>query len=116
MENLGIPDGGLVNATLNTSCSAVYSDGSQEEPRSLTVPFMTMSPNDYVHLVIRDARGAQVDYLPSSGRSDVLLDFQLPAMFLKSGTWTFSIEARLGDESNACLFAMTLTQWLDGGL
>ncbi|KAE8394406.1 hypothetical protein BDV23DRAFT_147114 [Aspergillus alliaceus] len=49
-----------------------------------------------------------VDYLPTSGRSDILLDFQIPTMFLKSGMWTFKVDARLGDKDNSCLFAMSL--------
>jgi hypothetical protein len=71
--------------------------------------------SDDAHLVIRNARGAQEDYLPSSGRGDVLLDFQIPTLFLKSGVWTFNVDARLGDESNTCVLAISLSQWLDGG-
>ena len=80
------------------------------------MPFKTTSFNDSAHLLIRDARGVQVDYLPSSGRSDVLLDFQIPTMFLKSGTWTFNVDVRLGDKNNTCAFAISLSQWLDGPL
>jgi hypothetical protein len=75
-----------------------------------------MSMNDLAHLLIRDERGAQVEHLLSSGRSDVLLDFQIPTMFLRSGTWTFGVDVRLGDEADTCVFAMSVTQWLDGGL
>lgn len=96
------------------SSSVVYPGGNSEESRSVTVPFKTTPFNDDAHLVIRDARGAQVDYLPSSGRSGVLLDFQIPTMFLKSGTWTFNVDARLGDKGNTCVFAISLSQWLDG--
>lgn len=28
--------------------------------------------------------------------------------------WTFKVDARAGDADNTCLFAMSLTQWLDG--
>ena len=98
------------------SSSVVYPGGNSEDSESVTVPFKTTSFNDYAHLVIRDARGAQVDYLPSSGRSDVLLDFQIPTMFLKSGTWTFNVDVRLGDKGNTCVFAISLSQWLDGAL
>jgi hypothetical protein len=96
------------------SSSVVYPGGNSEDSRSVTVPFKTTSFNDYAHLVIRDARGAQVDYLTSNGRSDVLLDFQIPTMFLKSGMWTFNVDIRLGDKSNTCVFAISLSQWLDG--
>lgn len=80
------------------------------------MPFKTTTFNDWTHLIIRDARGTQVDYLCSSGRSDILLAFQIPSMFVKSGMWTFKADARLGDKDNTCLFAMSVTQWLDGGL
>lgn len=30
--------------------------------------------------------------------------------------WTFKVDARLGDKDNTCLFAMSLTQWLEGGM
>jgi hypothetical protein len=80
------------------------------------MPLKTVLINELAHFIIRDSTGAQVDYLPSSGRGDILLDFQIPSMFLKSGMWTFKVDARLGDKDNSCLFAMSLTQWLDGGL
>ncbi|KAE9378764.1 hypothetical protein N431DRAFT_553141 [Stipitochalara longipes BDJ] len=115
-KELGLLDEGLINATLAVSSSVVYPDGNSEVSKPLTVPFKTTSFNDEAHLVIRDAHGAQVDYLPSSGRGDVLLDFQIPTMFLKSGTWTFNVDARLGDKGNTCVFAISASQWLDGAL
>jgi len=115
-KELGLLDDGLANATLIINMSVVYPDGKSEGPRSYTTPFKTVSFNDYAHLTIRDARGTQVEYLPSSGRGDALLDFQIPTVFVRSGTWTFDVEARLGDEGNACVFAMSLTQWLDGAM
>ena len=98
------------------SASAVYADGSHDNEDSTTGPLKTTPFNDLAHLTIRDARGVQVDYLPSSGRSDILLDFQIPTMFLRSGMWTYKVDARAGDVDNTCLFAMKLTQWLEGGL
>ncbi|KAL2808440.1 hypothetical protein BJX63DRAFT_439397 [Aspergillus granulosus] len=109
-------DEGLVNATLTVSSFAVYLDGSHDDEQSVIIPFKTTPFNDIAHLTIRDASGTQVDYMPSSDQSDVLLDFQIPTMFLKSGIWTFKVDARLGDKDNTCLFAMSLTQWLDGRL
>ena len=96
------------------SGSVVFPDGTYEDPRSVTTPLKTTPFNDIAHLMIRDASGTQVDYLPSSGGSDILLDFVIFAMFLKSGTWTFGVDARLGDKNNTCLFAMSMTQWLEG--
>ncbi|KAB8226950.1 uncharacterized protein BDW43DRAFT_304978 [Aspergillus alliaceus] len=116
MKELGLFDEGLIDATLSVSGSVVYPDGSYTEPRSLTMPLKTISINDAAHLIIRNSNGTQVDYLPTSGRSDILLDFQIPTMFLKSGMWTFKVDARLGDKDNSYLFAMSLPQCLDGGL
>lgn len=104
----------LTNATLVVSSSAVYPDGSRADPSAVTVPLRTMPLSDDAHFFIRDSHGAQVEYMPSSGRSDFLLDFQIPTMFVKSGMWTFNVETRLGDEANTCLFAMSVTQWLEG--
>ncbi|KAJ6029881.1 hypothetical protein N7460_010147 [Penicillium canescens] len=115
-KGLGLSDKGLIDATLPVNSSAVYRDGSYLEPKSLTMPLKTVLINDAAHFIIRDSTGAQVDYLPSSGRGDILLDFQIPSMFLKSGMRTFKVDARLGDKDNSCLFAKSLTQWLDGGL
>jgi hypothetical protein len=80
------------------------------------IPFKTMPYNDLAHLTIRNVSGVQVDYMPSSDRSDLLLDFQIPTIWLRSGMWTFKVDARAGDANNTCLFAMSLTQWLDGYL
>ncbi|RLM00577.1 hypothetical protein CFD26_108589 [Aspergillus turcosus] len=116
-KELALPDEGLVDATLSVSGSVVYADGSyDDDDRAVTLPFKTATLNDWAHLTIRGACGTQVDYLRSSGRSDILLDFQIPSMFVKSGMWTFKVDARLGDKDNTCLFAMSVTQWLDGGL
>ncbi|KAE8130663.1 hypothetical protein BDV38DRAFT_291788 [Aspergillus pseudotamarii] len=115
-KELALPDEGLVNATLKVSASAVYPDGSHGNEDSTTGPLKTTPFNDLAHLTIRNARGVQVDYMPSSDRSDILLDFQIPTMFLRSGMWTYKVDARVGDVDNTCLFAMTLTQWLEGGL
>ncbi|XRM46846.1 hypothetical protein ABZX51_009870 [Aspergillus tubingensis] len=115
-KELALPDEGLVNATLKVSASAVYSDGSHDDEHSTTGPLRTTSFNDLAHLTIRDARGVQVDYVPSSGRSDILLDFQILTMFLRTGMWTYKVDARAGDVDNTCLFALSMTQWLEGGL
>ncbi|KAL6232378.1 hypothetical protein BDW75DRAFT_217861 [Aspergillus navahoensis] len=115
-KELAFPDKGLVNATLKVSSSVVYADGSHDDERSVTFPLKTTPFNALAHLSIRDSRGVQVDYLPSSDSSDILVDFQFLPMFLRSGLWTFKVDARLGDEDNTCLFAMSLTQWLEGRL
>ncbi|KAH9223406.1 hypothetical protein DL95DRAFT_379365, partial [Leptodontidium sp. 2 PMI_412] len=86
-------DPGLTNATLEVSSSVTYPGGSSDSHASLTIPFKSMVFNDAAHLVIRDESGKQVEYLPSVGRGDVLLDFQIPTLFLRSGVWTFGVEA-----------------------
>lgn len=98
------------------SASAVYPDGSIDNEDSATGPLRTTPFNDLAHLTIRNTSGVQVDYVASSGRSDILLDFQFLTMFLRSGMWTFKVDARAGDQNNTCLFAMKLTQWLEGRL
>ncbi|KAL4742402.1 hypothetical protein BDV11DRAFT_211427 [Aspergillus similis] len=114
-KELALPDEGLVNATLKLSLSVVYADGTHDEEKSYTIPLKTTPFNSLAHLVIRDARGVQVDCMPSSG-GDILVDFQFIPMFLRTGMWTFKVDARLGDSANTCLFAMSLTQWLEGRL
>lgn len=113
-KELGLPDGPLADATLTVRGSAVYADGSIEDEQSVTLPLKTMPLSDEAHLAIRDASGSEVEYMSSSDRSDFLLDFQLPTLWLRSGRWTFKVDARLGDANNTCLFALALTQWLDG--
>jgi hypothetical protein len=98
------------------SGSVIYADGSHDDEESVTLPLKTMAFNDLARLTIRDARGVQVDYMPSSDRSDILLDFQIPTLWLRSGMWTFKVDARVGDVDNTCLFAMAMTQWLEGRL
>ncbi|RAH68025.1 uncharacterized protein BO66DRAFT_421893 [Aspergillus aculeatinus CBS 121060] len=115
-KELALPDEGLINATLKVSASAVYPDGSIDNEDSATGPLRTTPFDDLAHLTIRNTSGVQVDYMASSGRSDILLDFQFLTMFLRSGMWTFKVDARAGDQDNTCLFAMKLTQWLEGRL
>jgi hypothetical protein len=80
------------------------------------IPFKTMPYNDLAHLTICDVSRVQVDYMPSSDCSNLLLDFQIPIIWLRSGMWTFKVNARAGDANNTCLFAILLIQWLDGYL
>lgn len=54
--------------------------------------------------------------MPSTGPSEIVLDFQIITMFLKTGMWTLKVDARAGDVNNTCLFAGKMTQWLEGWL
>ncbi|KAF9891145.1 hypothetical protein FE257_005081 [Aspergillus nanangensis] len=93
-KELGLPDGPLTDATLTVRSSAVYADGSLADEDSLTLPLKTMLLSDESHLAIRDKSGGQVEYMSSSDRSDFILDFQFPVLWMRSGLWTFKVEAR----------------------
>lgn len=102
----------LTNATLSFTLSVVLEDGEREDPRTYTIPLRTRAFGDAAHVSIRNSKGEIVDYVTSSDRNDIVTDFSIPGVFLKTGTWTFEVEARL--EDGTCLFAMSLTQWLEG--
>lgn len=111
---LGLPDGPLTNATITLGSSADLVDGTQEERRTVTFPFQTRAIGDWEHIVIRDANGDQVDCLPSSGKSAVLVDMRIPSIFRKTGIWHFDVDIRAGDEKNTCLFAAKAITFLKG--
>ncbi|KAL4909360.1 hypothetical protein BDW74DRAFT_146434 [Aspergillus multicolor] len=105
----------LSNATITISTSAVYEDGTHEDEESYTIPLKSTGfGRAGGHLSIRDENGFEVEYLPRNGDSEIELEVLILAMFLESGWWTFRVDARLGDEHDTCLFAMKLTQWLEG--
>jgi hypothetical protein len=103
----------LMNATFTATSSAVYANGDIDEPMSITLPLRTSTYREDAHLAIRDADGSHVDYLTMGGPNDILLDLALPGWAMRSGQYTFEIDARLEDET--CLFAIALTQRLKGG-
>jgi hypothetical protein len=104
----------LTSATLTITSSAILSNGKHEDEKSYTVPLRTTAFADMAHLSIRNATGAYVEYLSSSGSNDILVDYFIPSMFLRTGTWTFKVVAELKDAT--CLFAIASTQWLEGRL
>lgn len=73
-----------------------------------------MAYNDNSHLAIRNSEGTHVEYLSPEGANDILLDMWILGMFIRKGEWTFGVEAEL--EDGRCLFALELTQFLDGSL
>jgi hypothetical protein len=101
----------FATASLSITLSAVLPEGKRENPKTYTIPLRTTAFGDVAHLSIRNAAGAYVDYLSSSGYNDILTDALIPGMFVRTGTWTFEAVARLGD--GTCLFAISLTQWLE---
>lgn len=104
-----------MNATLKAGSSAILQDGTSLDVRFITMPFKQHTFREFGHLFIRDKQD-NVDYLPSSGRGDIVFTFQIPVYFLKTGMWTFYVDARAGDEGNTCLFAGSVTQWLEGDM
>ncbi|KAI0190357.1 hypothetical protein EV127DRAFT_365058 [Xylaria flabelliformis] len=105
-------DNDPANATLSITLSVILENGEHEEPVTYAVPFRTTAFGEHAHISIREIGGSYVDYLTYGGRYDVLADYEIPGMFVKAGTWTFDIVASLEDET--CLFAFSLTQWLEG--
>ncbi|KAM4066416.1 hypothetical protein HRG_000520 [Hirsutella rhossiliensis] len=106
-------DKDLGTAKLSITLSVVLPDGQHEDPKTYTVPLCTTAFGDAAHLSIRNATGAYVDHL-GGGTNDILVDCAIPSVFLQTGTWTFETVASLDD--GTCLFAMSLTQWLEGRL
>jgi hypothetical protein len=75
------------------------------------VPFRTTPFGDLAHVSIRNATGAYVEHFDGDGRNDVLTDSMIPGMFVNTGMWTFEVVVNLEDER--CLFAVSVTQWLE---
>jgi hypothetical protein len=99
---------------LKISLSAEYPDGESDEPETYEIPLQAMAYNSQAHLAIRNDAGEHVDFLTTAGANDILLDMWLWGDWMRAGDWTFAIAAELEDGKN--LFALTLTQYLDGSL
>ncbi|KAK3325222.1 hypothetical protein B0H66DRAFT_114538 [Apodospora peruviana] len=115
-QKLHLEPSDVANATLSITLSAVLEEGNRkQEARTYTIPLRTAELAEEAHLGIRNATGAYVDYLTLKGRNDILTDNWIPGPFVETGTWTFEIVASLTkDKNEVCLFALTLTQWLEG--
>ncbi|KAI0382386.1 hypothetical protein F5Y04DRAFT_45399 [Hypomontagnella monticulosa] len=107
-----IKDFGLTTASVSMTLSVVRGEAKVEGPKTYTIPLRTTAFGDKAHISIRDAKGAYVDCLSSSGRSDIVTDYSIPGMFVHTGTWTFETMTNLMD--GTCLFTISLTQWLEG--
>jgi hypothetical protein len=105
------PDENLASATLSVTVSADLADGGRKEPSTTTIPLRS-NGNMNARISIFETYGSFVDHLTVGVRVDILGDARIPSIFVEKGTWTFEFVARSGD--GTCLFAMTLTQWLDG--
>lgn len=66
------------------------------------------------HLAIRHSEGAPVDRMTAVGDNDILLDMWVLGMFIRKGDCTISVAAEL--PYGRCLFALSLTQYVEGGL
>ncbi|KAF1836711.1 hypothetical protein BDW02DRAFT_566801 [Decorospora gaudefroyi] len=101
----------LATATLTITSSAVLADGTHLAPQSYTVPFRTTAFADSAHISIRNRTGSYVEHFDGTGTNDILSDYWIPGMWLQTGMWTFEVVVKLGD--GKCLFAISLTQWLE---
>ncbi|KAI1125968.1 hypothetical protein F5Y10DRAFT_220863 [Nemania abortiva] len=105
----------LSNATASLTMTADLDSGKHDGPITYTVPFRTTPLGQPGLITIRNVyEGTEVDYLTYDTLHDVLVYCMIPKMFVRSGTYTFEIVTRLEDET--CIFAYTLTQWLEGDL
>lgn len=103
----------LSNATITINTSAKLSNGDVDSGPPLVFPLKTIARSSLIgHFAIRDEDGRYVDHLTVEGQNDLLADNVFMGMFTKPGEYTFEVVARLHDET--CLFAVSLTQWLDG--
>jgi len=104
----------LTNVTVTLSLSADLPDGTHEDERHYTAPLRSTDGPSGAHVFIRNEKGLFVEHLSSSGSHDIVTDCILPSIYIKAGTWTWKLVARLEDET--CLFAVALTQWMDGNM
>jgi hypothetical protein len=106
-----ITDSDLAQATLSVTTSATYPDGRSDEPETYTMP-LTTAYTTMMHLTIRDSEGAQAEYLTNGWNNDIVFDMWILGMFVCTGTFTVEIAAELAD--GRTLFALSLTQFLEG--
>ena len=102
----------LANATLSITISANLDNGDVQEPVTYPIPFHTKAWGSNGYISIRETGGPYVDHMAYDGYYDVLADCRLLSFFVRPGTWTFEVVAKLEDDT--CLFALSLTQWLPG--
>lgn len=107
---------GLEQAQLRITVSAELVAGDLLEPMVYTIPLTTFAIDDIAHITIR-YRGGKFGGPLQPGINEILTDYWFPAMFLKTGQYTFKIEAFLlgeGPEEDKYLFAFQVSQWLSG--
>ncbi|KAJ8128591.1 hypothetical protein O1611_g5043 [Lasiodiplodia mahajangana] len=104
----------LANATASLTVSAILESGKHEDPITYTAPFRTTPLALGGHISIHEMGGSEVDYLTYDTLHDILVYYQAPSMFVKTGMYTFEIVTRL--EDGTCIFAYSVTQWLKGDM
>ncbi|KAM0691516.1 hypothetical protein Q7P36_010287 [Cladosporium allicinum] len=104
-----VTDSDLAHATISISILDTCPDG---ETKTVTRPLQTTAFDEMTHLTIRDSEGTTVKHLVARGSNDILIDTWIIGMFVTTGQWTFEIAAELAD--GRTLFALTLTQFLEG--
>ncbi|KAH7337908.1 hypothetical protein BKA66DRAFT_435375 [Pyrenochaeta sp. MPI-SDFR-AT-0127] len=102
----------LANATVKISLCVVLPSGKELPPREYTIPLRTIAFQTFAHVSIRDTTGNYMAHLTAGNMNDILTDYMIPAMFIERGTWNFGVLAEL--EDGRYLFAIELTQWLEG--
>ncbi|KAI1400671.1 hypothetical protein F4819DRAFT_487364 [Hypoxylon fuscum] len=60
-----------------TTLSITLSEGKHEGPKTYTVPLRTTAFADVAHLSVRNATGAYVDHINSSGCNDILTNYTI---------------------------------------
>ncbi|KAK9777023.1 hypothetical protein AB5N19_07615 [Seiridium cardinale] len=87
---------GLDHADLKVTSEAKFQSGGEEEPITYTVPLRMTSFRRQAHLSIRNSEGQYIESLGPE-QKDVLTDYAIPGLWLRSGLWTFTTEAVLLD-------------------
>lgn len=109
---------GLEQAQLRITVSAELAAGDLLEPAVYTIPLTTFAIDDIAHITIR-YRGGKFGGPLQPGINEILTDNWFLAMFLKTGQYTFKIEAFLREEDpeeDKYLFAFQVSQWLSGDM
>ncbi|KAI0114006.1 hypothetical protein GGR51DRAFT_546692 [Nemania sp. FL0031] len=104
----------LANATASLTMSAALESGERLGPDTYSMPFRTTPLGLGGHISIHEMGKTEVDYLTYDSLHDILVYYQAPSMFVKTGMYTFEIITRL--EDGTCIFAYSATQWLKGDM
>jgi hypothetical protein len=105
---------GLEDAKFQVTNSAELPSGEKLEPMTNTIPLRTFAADEIAHFTVRFP-GSRFGGPLQPGVNEIVTDYWLPGMFVKTGMWTFKIEAILpgkGMEEDRYLFAFQMSQWL----